>query len=216
MRVVHIDVDVLVGEQLPKPFAHGSVIFSPTGAARCGQVEALGRQPSQPFEHGCPAARAALGFVLWLRVMVDRHANFKLVTVALLQFQQGLGTLFHGAHGVGQHQGAKTSGQRVFQHGQKVRVHERLSAGEADFFGAELLALNLVQVAGHLRSRQIDQRVIAGCGFDVAIDAGQVAQRAGVKPERPQGDGIDPGAGFALGRAQWIAELQRVFRATVH
>ena len=57
---------------------------------------------------------------------------------------------------------------------------------------------------------QVDQPVVAGRRFDVAVAAGDVAQRAGVEPQRVQRRAAPPRAPFAAGGLHRVTELRRV------
>ena len=78
-----------------------------------------------------------------------------------------------------------------------MRVQERLAAGKADQPGAEPQRRDLVEVLSHVGDAQINQPVIARRGFDIAVAAGQIAQRAGIEPQRIERFERDLGARFA-------------------
>ena len=63
-----------------------------------------------------------------------------------------------------------------------VGVHKRLAAGQPDLAGRRGPGGDLVEKADYLRERDISQPVVLGARFDIAVPAGQVAQRAGVEP----------------------------------
>ena len=77
-----------------------------------------------------------------------------------LDRQQVIGPDHHRAHGVGQHQGAKPAGQRVFEHGHDIRVHEGLAAGEPDLRRAQLFRFDLIQIAGDFGGGNIDEPIV--------------------------------------------------------
>jgi hypothetical protein len=101
---------------------------------------------------------------------------------------------------------------RQGDHVGEVAVHERFAAGETDLAHRQGVAVDLVQIAFQIRERQIGQRVIGRRAFDIAIDAGEVAQRAGVEPERGQCLQRDAGTGLTLGGDARVAEFRRVER----
>ncbi len=128
------------------------------------------------------------------------------------QRQQGGGVIAHRLHGVGEHQGAEPPPERVAQHGRQLAVEERLAAGEAHLLHGQAVAGDLVQVARHLRGRHVRQGVVARAALDVAVAAGDVAQRAGVDPERPQPRQGHRRPPLPLGRHPRVAELRRIER----
>ena len=78
------------------------------------------------------------------------------------------------------------------------------------------VALDLVEVGGDLGGAEIDQPIVARRGFDVAVVAREVAERAGIEPqrlERPQGH---VGPRLAFGGGQGILELRRIDRNGEH
>ncbi len=121
----------------------------------------------------------------------------------------------HRPHRVGQHQSGKASRKAQIEDRDHVRVHERLAAGERDLAGGQLAISDLIEIRGDLGERQIHQCVVARRAFDIAALAGQVAQGAGVEPERLQRGHRDAGARLALGGDQRIAELGRIERGRV-
>ena len=70
----------------------------------------------------------------------------------------------------------------------------------------------LVEIGRHLGRRQIGQAVVRGRGFDVAIRAGDVAQRAGVEPQRLKPGQRHARAALALGGDVGVPEFRRVER----
>jgi hypothetical protein len=90
---------------------------------------------------------------------------------------------------------------------EKIWVHERLAAGEAD------LARANGGVGGFHKERcdfgacDIDQRIILGRAFDVAALARDVAQRAGVEPQRREAVEWHCRAALALGGPDGIDEF---------
>ena len=105
--------------------------------------------------------------------------------------------LVHRLHRIGQDQRPEAASQRQIEDLREMRVHERLAAGEADQPGAEPQRRDLVEVLRHVGGAQINQPVIARRGFDIAVAAGQIAQRAGIEPQRVQRFERDLGARFA-------------------
>jgi hypothetical protein len=114
----------------------------------------------------------------------------------------------HRAHGVGQHQHFEAAPERRVEHAEHVGVHEGLAAGEADFTRAEPACL--VEEKIDFGQRRIDQGVVPGRAFDVAVLAGEIAQGAGVDPQRVEPLHRDARADVALRRPQRVAELGAV------
>ena len=100
--------------------------------------------------------------------------------------------------------------QRRLQHCRQPGVHERLAAGEADQAGAEAQRFDLVEIFIDLGAAQVNQPVIFGRGFYVAMLAGQVAQRAGIEPQRVQRSEGDLRPWLALGREERVLKLARI------
>src|SRR5262249_38860853 len=87
---------------------------------------------------------------------------------------------------MGQHQDPKATTEAVFQHAKKFRVHERFAAGKPDLFRSPSMALDLVRGGRNCIVREIDEAVVPGTRFDIAVAASDVAKRAGVEPQRSQ------------------------------
>jgi hypothetical protein len=101
---------------------------------------------------------------------------------------------------------------RHFDHVGEVAVHERLAAGEADFCDWQRVAGDFIEIERQIGACEVRQRIVGRRAFDIAVGAGEVAQRAGVEPEGLQRLQRDMRAGFALGGNAGIAELCRVKR----
>src|SRR5262249_16049602 len=84
---------------------------------------------------------------------------------------------------------------------------------EADLFGAETVAFDLVKVLCDFRVRQVDEAVICWRRLDIAVAARQVAQGPGVEPQGPQPLQGDDGSRLSFGGDARIAELDRIQRA---
>jgi hypothetical protein len=117
----------------------------------------------------------------------------------------------HRAHGVGEHQHLEPAGEGGAKHRHHVAVHEGLAAGEADL--ARSHSRRLVEISLGLGDGQIDERVVGRRAFDVAALAGEVAERAGVDPQRVEPLQRDMRAPLAFGGDERVAELGRVERA---
>ena len=70
--------------------------------------------------------------------------------------------------------------------------------------------LDFVEVCGDFLGGQIDEPVVLRRRFDIAVMAGQVAQRAGVEPQRVERAQRHLGAGLASGGHERVAELARI------
>ena len=95
------------------------------------------------------------------------------------------------------------------QHREEMRVHERLAAGEADLARAEPEGRDFVEIGSYLSRRDVDEPIVVRTRFDIAVLAGDVAERAGIDPKRLQPlerDGCPP---LARGSPVRICELAR-------
>jgi hypothetical protein len=175
-------------------------------------VKAVADQPGEAAKRRHPAARPALQLVHGAAVVIDRDAHAQPAGMAPVQREQRLGLLHHRPHRVGQHQRLEAAAEHVCQHRRQVRVHERIAAGEADLLGAEAKQRRLVEIFADFGRREIDEAVVPGRGFDIAVAAGQVAQGSGVEPQGAQLPQRDRRPLFALGRDARVAKLCRVER----
>ena len=98
------------------------------------------------------------------------------------------------------------------------RVHERLAAGEADLArGSARAAISSRKAAASAR-RDVDEPVVLRARFDVAVAAGDVAEGAGVDPQRRKRFQRARGARLAVRGPVRIAEFAGVClnAASVH
>ena len=72
--------------------------------------------------------------------------------------------------------------------------------------------LSLIQKGRHFGRADIGKRIIARAAFNIAIGAGDIAERAGIDPKRLERRQRHLRAGFTLGGDAWVAEFQRVKR----
>src|SRR5204863_3092934 len=86
---------------------------------------------------------------------------------------------------------------------------ERLAAGEADLAGAEPAGLDLVEERRRLGRSDVDEPVVARARFDVAVLAGDVAERAGVDPKRLESLQRHGRTGLPGGRPIRVRKLAR-------
>ena len=147
--------------------------------------------------------------------MVERNPKGELVAMAALKIAQARLEPLQRPHCVGEHHDREPALEALLQHVRQGRVHERLAAREADLLGAPTVALDLVEECRHIRAIEIDQAVVPGARFDVAIAAGDVAERAGVEPERPQVPQRHAGARLAVGGEMRIFEFFRAERRDI-
>ena len=110
-------------------------------------VKPLARQPFESIEGRLPGVGAALLLVQLARVVVERDAQRQPFPETPLQFEQLRLQALHRPHRVGQHQHAEAAREACLEHGEHVRVHERLAAGEADLLGRQAVARDLVEIA---------------------------------------------------------------------
>ena len=169
-------------------------------------------EPPQSLQRGTPGALAALLLVQDLAVVIQRDPQRQPRAVLFAQGQETGRAFHHRAHGVGQHQHAKAAAQAIRQHLEQLGIHEGLAAREPDFLRRQLVRGDLVQVRADFGGAQIDQAVIRRAGLDIAVLAGQVAERACVEPKRAQGLQRHGGPAFALGGGRRVAELGGVER----
>src|SRR5204863_7869538 len=81
--------------------------------------------------------------------------------------------------------------------------------------GSQIAALDLVEILRDFRARQIDQPVVARARLDITIATRDVAQAAGVEPQRLEAIERNARAGLAAGGAQWILEFRRSQRRDI-
>ena len=168
----------------------GAVSGAGVGFAFMFQLAPGNRNPEtvrgEPFEpgHGLVPAQAPLGLVNLAGVVIEADPDRQ--PLAPFKRQQGRLGPAHRLHRVGQHQHLEPAGEAQLQDRQHVGIHERLATGEGDLAGRQAFARDLVEEGLDLGQRQIDQRIIARRALDVAGGAGQIAQRAGVEPQRVQ------------------------------
>ena len=133
--------------------------------------------------------------------MIQAQPHFNLVAETRLKVQKASlhARAHHRLHGVGQDQNVMPAFQRDLHQPDHLRVHEGLSARKADLDRAEAKRVDLIEIGDHVRLGQVDQRIIGGRAEDVAVLALDIAQRAGVEPQRLERIKPHAGAGFALG-----------------
>ena len=113
----------------------------------------------------------------------------------------------HRLHRIGQDQRLEAAPERIVQHGEHVRIHERLAPGEADLVCAHPVDFDLVEEAGDVLRRDIDQRIVGRAALDVAAGAGEIAQGSGVEPQRFERGQRNMRARLALGRHLGIGKF---------
>jgi len=135
-------------------------------------------------------------------VVIHGNAQCQLAGIGFVQAHQPRlhGFTHHRAHGIGQDQHVISGGQRGFGDLDHLRVHERLTAGKGNLCHRPVALRDLPQIIAHLVGGDIDQRIIRRAGRDIAVHAFNVAQGAGVEPQRLRVCQADSRAGFALGR----------------
>ena len=122
--------------------------------------------------------------------------GFTLAGLLLLAFADSYALLLVAAALIG-------TGSSVF-HPESSRVARMASGGKHG------LAQSVFQVGGNLGTCEVCQPIIARRRFDIAVATGQVAQRAGVEPQRLQRLQTDGGAHFAFcGEARVLKLLGR-------
>ncbi len=146
--------------------------------------------------------------------MIEAHPQSQPGAELLSQPQQCLlhPRPLHRLHGIGQHQHIEATLQRRLDHRQRVAVHERLTAGKADFARAQSQFADFVVQRQGIAERKILEPVVARRRLDIAIGACDVAQRAGVDPKGRKPAQADLGPRLAAGRDNRVAELFRVKR----
>ena len=97
-----------------------------------------------------------------------------------------------------------STAERVAHHAQHVGVHERFAAREADL---DSIMPNHVENMLCVGSCQIDKAVIGRARMHVTIGAFDVAERAGVEPERLEIMKDDMRPGFAPGGQVGVGKL---------
>jgi hypothetical protein len=160
-----------------------------------------------PVERSGPA----LGVVQRGGIVIEADPQGKPAAVTGIQGDQRLADPrpHHRLHGVGQHQHLEAPVEGIRHHARDVRVHERLAAGEADLARAQPQRLDLVEQTCGVSGREIAQTIVLRPRLDVAVEAFDVAQRAGVDPQRIEPRQPDRRPGLALGGDVGIPELVR-------
>ena len=67
--------------------------------------------------------------------------------------------------------------------------------------------LDLIEIGGRLGARDVGKAIVVGARVDIAIAAGDVAEAAGVDPQRAQGVKCDARAPLAFGGHIGVAEF---------
>src|SRR5262245_14064008 len=115
--------------------------------------------------------------------MIERHADRELTGKSLAEMQQRSFQSLHRLHGFGEDQNAEAERKAVLQHADNVGVHKRLAAREPDLNRWGGQAHSLAQKPLNVPTSQIDEAVVLGRGFDIAVVAGDIAKRARVEPK---------------------------------
>jgi hypothetical protein len=118
----------------------------------------------------------------------------------------------HRLHGVGQDQDLEAAYESVLGHRQHVGVEEGLASGEADLARPQSEPQRSRREGAGFGGGDIDEPVVGRARLDIAVGAGDVAQRAGVDPQRVQPLERHLGARRALRGQVGIAELAPVER----
>src|SRR6516165_8815576 len=104
----------------------------------------------------------------------------------------------------------KTARQNILEDHGQLGVHKRLSAGKADQRCRQRTGFDLVEVVRDLDRRQVNQAIVLGRGYDIAMPASQIAQRPGIEPERIERFEGYMRSPLALRGRERILELARV------
>ena len=209
LPVPDVDVDSAPLQQSLESRSHRALVVAPAQPAGQAYVESVPVEPLKTLHGRTPGSRATLFFVQFLAEVVQRDAQHQALGVLPAQTLEAVGALHHRAHGIGENQRGVAPGQAQVQHVEDFWVHERFPARETDLLHAERQAFRLGEKRRDFRSTQVDQSIVARCRLDIAVPAGQIAQRPGVEPQRPQTVQGDPCTRLALGGTPGIAELHR-------
>ena len=201
--------DALCGEEGGVAAAGLGFRLAPAGTPGNGQVKAVFGEPGQSLHHALPGTLAAQQFVEVGRVVVDGDTQGEGARMAFIEGEQRIAPFHEGLGGVGEDQDAHAAAQDFPDHRRQLRVHERLAAGEADLLDGQAVVGDLVEVAAHVVEADVGQAVVVRSRFHVAVAATQIAQAAGVEPERRQPRQRHHGAALALGGDVRFAELVR-------
>ena len=210
-RIGRINRPGALGEETRIALARFGFALMPAGAARDRHPEAVLGKPVEPGNGARPSARSALGLVQRLAVVVEADADREAPAEARVEVEQPalhLGSL-HRLHGVAEHQHLEAALQGIPHQLDQVRVHEGLTAREADLAGAKPSGLDLVEVGRGLGRRYVGEPAVARARFDIAVLTGNVAERAGVDPERLEPLERHAGPGLAGRRPVGILEFSR-------
>ena len=145
--IVGIDRPTALGDQSGIAVARGLLALAPAGAPGKRQRKAFPREEIDPFDRLDEGPRIPLGVVQLLRIVIQAHAKEQTVAIRLAQPRQAVADARpqHRLHGVGQEQNLEPARERVAQHLDDVRIHERLAAGEADLTHRQAPTLDLIE-----------------------------------------------------------------------
>ena len=76
------------------------------------------------------------------------------------QVEQGGLVLLHRPHRVGEDDHVEATRQRVVDHLDQIRIHERLAAGETDELGRERAIADLVEIASGFGRGQVLETIV--------------------------------------------------------
>ena len=163
-RIVGIDRPTALGDQRGIAVARGPLALAPAGATGERQRKAFAREPVDPFDRLGEGPGSPLGVVQLLRIVIEAHAKEQTAAIRLAQSHQAVANARpqHRLHGVGQDQNLEAARERVAQHLDDVRIHERLAAGEADLAHRQALTLDLIEKGDRLGAGDIGEAVVLG------------------------------------------------------
>lgn len=94
--------------------------------------------------------------------------------------------MVHRLHGVGQHHRMKAALEALLDHLDDLRVHERLAAGKPDLACTASVALDRIEIGPDFFKRDVGKAVVTRGRLDIAVSAGDIAERSRVELKRIQ------------------------------
>ena len=204
-------MQIVLGKQPGIPGSRRRLALTSQASPGDGYAKPLLRQPAAAVDRLDPAIGAAFRLMNCLGVVIEADPHRQPFAKLGAQRRELVCEPPHRPHRIGEYQHREAAPQGRTHHRDHIGVHERLTAGKADFARAEVFGL--VKISVDLGQRHVNQGIVGRRAFDITGFAGQVTQRAGVDPQRLEPLQGDLGAGIAEGRAQRIPELGAIERS---
>ncbi len=176
----------MIGVELRVAYAGLCFILVKGDAASDRHVEAVIAQPDHTLKCAFEGVFSALGVMQLGGPVINRDTEGHFVAILFSKLEEARLNRFahHRAHSVCEHENFKTSLKRCFHHTDHLGVHERLAAREGDLCDRPAECFDFFKIRLDLGAGHIDEGVVGGRAFDIAICAGDVAECTCVEPER--------------------------------